>query len=242
MAKTTTEISPQEGAFLKECPDRASFRRERGVLLDLAGLQGIPTVLAHDEVTRIIRLSDAGKDLIQLTVNEGQAFSVSEIKRVLRGILEGLQTMHAKGIYHYDVTPRNVCIKGDISGDFQVTLVDFGLSFSRDKIPEAYRTQRVGTPSCLSPEHLAMTPELGEAADVFCAALTALQLIDGGGEVLSRSLGKIEPQVMMMYTNVPTHTRWGEAIPADLQALLKSMLNPDPQYRRSALCLALLGD
>jgi serine/threonine protein kinase len=242
MANTALNIPAQKDEHVKECPDRAAFRRERGILLDLAGLSGVPTLLSHDERTRILRISDAGKDLIQFTQHERHVFSVSQVRQVLRGILEGLQTMHAKGIYHYDVTPRNVCIQGDLSGSFKVTLVDFGLSFSRNKIPEAYRTQRVGTPSCLSPEHIAMKPELGEAADVFCAGLTILQLFDGGAVVLSRSLGKIEPQVMEAHRNVPERMRNGEPIPSDLQVLLKIMLNPDPEYRRSRLCLALLGE
>jgi len=40
---------------------------------------------------------------------------------------------------------------------------------------------------------------------------------------------------------VPTETSWGEPIPGDLNLLLRAMLAEDPTYRKSQLCLNLLG-
>jgi hypothetical protein len=68
-----------------------------------------------------------------------------------------------------------------------------------------------------------------------------LQVIQGGLDVFSSSYGKIEPQIREAHLQVPTKTSWGEPIPGDLNLLLKSMLAVDPTYRRSQLCLTMLG-
>lgn len=239
-ATPTARVSQSEGEFNKKFHDRGSYRSELDVLRGLK-TNIAPRLLGHDDSTMTLRLEHAGKDLLQLVSYEDYKFSVSQIRKVLGGLLKGLSELHAQRYCHYDVTPRNVCIAGELSQDFNVKLIDYGLSFSLDKIPETHKKQRIGTPSCLSPEHLACTPELGEAADVFCAGVTMLQVIQGGLDVFSPSYGKIEPQIREAYLQVPTKTSWGEPIPGDLNLLLKSMLAVDPTHRRSQLCLDLLG-
>lgn len=236
-----TRVTEDNGAFTKKFSDRGSYRSEldvlRGVKSDIA-----PKLLAHDDQRMTLRLEHAGADLLHLVTNEEQRFSVLQLKKVLSGLLQGLVELHSQGFCHYDVTPRNVCIHGDLAAsDFKVKLIDYGLSFALNKIPESHRTQRIGTPSCLSPEHLACKPEQGQAADVFCAGVTMVQVIQGGLDVFSLNYGRIEPQVREAHLQVPTKTNWGETIPGDLQLLLKTMLAQDPTHRRSQLCLALLG-
>lgn len=237
---TTTRVTEESGAFTKKFSDRGSYRSEldvlRGLKSDIA-----PKILEHDDKTMTLRLEHAGKDLLYLVTSEDHQFSVVQIKKILSGLLRGLVELHSQGFCHYDVTPRNVCIDGDLNKDFKVKLIDYGLSFALNKIPESHKTQRVGTLSCLSPEHLARRPELGEAADVFCAGVTMLQVIQGGLDVFSLSMGKIEPQVKEAHLQVPTRTSWGEPIPGELNLLLKAMLAQDPTHRRSQLCLSLLG-
>lgn len=237
---SSTRVTEEAGAFTKKFSDRGSYRSEldvlRGLKSDIA-----PKVIEHDDKTMTLRLEHAGKDLLYLVTNEDQRFSVNNIRKILSGLLQGLVDLHSQGFCHYDVTPRNVCIDGDLKGDFKVKLIDYGLSFPLNKIPETHKTQRIGTPSCLSPEHLACKPELGEAADVFCAGVTMLQVIQGGLDVFSLSYGKIEPQVREAHLQVPTQTMWGEPIPGDLNLLLKAMLSEDPTYRKSQLCFSLLG-
>lgn len=235
-----TRVTEDNGAFTKKFFDRGSYRSEldvlRGVKSDVA-----PKLLAHDDQRMTLRLEHAGTDLLHLVTNEEHRFSVPQLKKVLSGLLHGLADLHSQGFCHYDVTPRNVCILGDLTGDFKVKLIDYGLSFALNKIPESHKTQRVGTPSCLSPEHVACKPEQGQAADVFCAGVTMLQVIQGGLEVFSLNYGRIESQIREAHLQVPTRTTWGEPIPGNLNLLLKSMLAEDPAHRRSELCLALLG-
>lgn len=242
MAQTSTpQVTQNNGAFSKTFKDRDSYRSELDVLRGLKGTEVAPELLGHDDRTMTLHLANAGADLNYLLNSAEQSFSVSQIRRVMGGLLKGLSDLHSQGYCHYDVTPRNVCIDGDLQGDFRVKLIDYGLSFSLDKIPETHKKQRIGTPSCLSPEHLACTPQFGEAADVFCAGVTILQVVQGGLDVFSPSYGKIEPQIAEAHQQVPTKTFWGEAIPGQLTLLLKSMLTVDPTYRRSRLCLDLLG-
>jgi serine/threonine protein kinase len=236
----STRVTEDNGAFTKKFSDRSSYRSELDVLRGVKS-EVAPKLLDHDDQKMTLRLEHAGTDLLHLVTNEDQRFSVPQIKKILSGLLQGLVDLHSQGFCHYDVTPGNVCIHGDLNSDFRVKLIDYGLSFTLDKIPETHKNQRVGTPSCLSPEHLECKPELGQAADVFCAGVTMLQVIQGGLDVFSPTYGRIEPQVREAHLQVPTHTTWGEPIPGDLNLLLKAMLSQDPTYRRSELCLALLG-
>ena len=240
LTPTAPRVSQTENGFEKTFPNRRSYNRERRALgalqIDIA-----PRLLERDDATMTLRIEHAGKDLDWLLNGENQQFSVAQIRKVLGELLNGLKELHARGYCHYDVTPRNVCIAGDLASDYNVKLIDYGLSFRPDTIPETHRTQLVGTRSCLSPEHLACRPDLGEAADVFCTGITILQVIRGGLPVILPECGNLASQVRDAHTLIPTNTSWGEPLSSDLKIVLKSMLAVEPTYRRSKLCLSLLG-
>jgi serine/threonine protein kinase len=167
---------------------------------------------------------------------------MQQIRRVLAGILDGLTEVHGKGFCHYDVTARNVCITGDLNTTFGVKLIDFGLTFPLNNIPKAYQQQIIGTRSCLSPEHLSCSPQFGQAADIFCAGLTTVQMMQGGLDALSPLYGSLQTQVEQAYRLIPETTISGDTVPADFQQLLRVMLSKEPAQRGSStMCRKLLG-
>jgi serine/threonine protein kinase len=228
-------------AFVKHFPDRDSYRSERDVLRTIQG-PCFPRMFRSDDLGQTLYLEHVGSDLLTLVTTQRCDLTVAQITTVLAGILDGLTELHAKGYCHYDLTPRNVCITGDLSTTFSVKLIDFALTFPLDDIPNCYRTQTIGTRSCLSPEHLSRTPEHGKAADVFCAGITTLLLMQGGLDVFSSIYGNLERQVRDAVHLVPTETVYGERVPNDLQNLLKGMLQADPLQRLSSeQCRTLLS-
>jgi serine/threonine protein kinase len=53
-------------------------------------------------------------------------FTPKEIKMVMKGILEGLEVMHAHNVMHRDLKPENILLRKE--GDFDCVIADFGLS------------------------------------------------------------------------------------------------------------------
>lgn len=60
----------------------------------------------------------------------------SEIRFILKGILEGVQALHQNQIMHRDLTPSNVLY----DGKGPVKLIDFGLSRPTGTMPESKYT------------------------------------------------------------------------------------------------------
>lgn len=53
-------------------------------------------------------------------------FSSTEVKLVMKGILEGLEVMHQHKIMHRDLKPENILLRKE--GDFDCVIADFGLA------------------------------------------------------------------------------------------------------------------
>lgn len=235
-----SSVTYQDGIYLKHVPTKQQYKREVAILAALEGVSA-PKIHTRSDKDRTFHVESAGRDLESLLLQEEYRFNIGQIRQILRGLLLALQDIHSKNICHYDVTPRNVCINENSEDIFQVKLIDFGLSFFIDDIPESHRENNIGTPSCLSPEHVNRSPEYGIAADIFCAGITILQLIQGGDEFLSLSLGDLKKQLSSAAERIPSRTYWREEIPDDLKSALKVMLSVDPNHRLIDSALSFLG-
>jgi serine/threonine protein kinase len=251
----TTGTSRQDGVFVKRFPDKPSYMAELNALRGLRGSGIAPEILAHDNGTRTIRIADAGVTLRSFRTELQQSFSMSQLRRFASGLFDSLARLHSADFCHYDVKDDNICIQAharddgslDLERDFKVKLIDFGLSFKVDKIPDHYfNNKTLGTPVCRSPEHINGLPLHGKAADVFCAAATVLQVIEDMPEAFPLMFGNPERQIMAVRERVdlnrPLLSASGETVPKDVQAVLFSMLHPDPIERPSSkTCYHLLG-
>lgn len=252
---TDTRTSHEDGAFTKRFCDKPSYMAELNALRGLRGSGIAPEILAHDNGTRTIRIADAGVTLRSFRTELQQSFSMSQLRRFASGLFDSLARLHSADFCHYDVKDDNICIQAharddgslDLERDFKVKLIDFGLSFKVDKIPDHYfNNKTLGTPVCRSPEHINGLPLHGKAADVFCAAATVLQVIEDMPEAFPLMFGNPERQIMAVRERVdlnrPLLSASGETVPKDVQAVLFSMLHPDPIERPSSkTCYHLLG-
>lgn len=257
MSKLTQARTFQEteGFFVKQFADKPSYLAELNALRELSGTGVTPEILEYNDSKRILRIADAGITLRSLRVDLDHSFSMQQVRRLASGLCECLATLHAANFCHYDVKEDNICIQGevredgsyDLDQDFKVKLIDFGLSFRIDDIPQHYFTNtKLGTPVCRSPEHIQALPQFGKAADVFCAAATIVQIIDGSSEAFPLSLGNPARQILTAQERVELKqdmiSTSGEIVPKDLQMALFAMLHPDPNDRpRSETCYYLLA-
>lgn len=75
-----------------------------------------------------------------------------EIKKCLKQILEGVQFLHSFGIVHRDLKPQNILIQKTEDKDFQIKLIDFGLS--RVLAPKEHCNEPCGSLLYIAPEVL----------------------------------------------------------------------------------------
>jgi hemoglobin-like flavoprotein/Ran GTPase-activating protein (RanGAP) involved in mRNA processing and transport/tRNA A-37 threonylcarbamoyl transferase component Bud32 len=86
--------------------------------------------------------------------------------RVGKQIASGLVAVHASGVLHRDLTPRNVLVTNAGTRDERVTLVDFGVADALEPETVSGRTL-LGTPRFIPPEAFVAGAELDARCDLW---------------------------------------------------------------------------
>lgn len=247
-------ISLESGLFVKTFGDTTSYQAELAALTCLRDKGISPGIIDHDSTTQTLKIANAGSSLESIRRDQEHVFSMSQIHRFSKELMKALSVLHSENLCHYDLKEANICIAPnsdngttvDLDRDFSVTLIDFGLSFNLDEIPSSYiGNTNLGTPVCRSPEHLDGCPQYGQAADVFCAAATIVQLIKDEPEPFSLCYGKLDAQIRsaqeLVNPGYELKSASKEVVPRDLTMLLYAMLHPSPLDRpTSQMCFNLL--
>jgi len=160
--------------------------------------------------------------------------SPSEAGRLGCQIASALGAVHAAGIIHRDVSPRNIISSTDSEGNSRYVLLDFGIA-KLDGLGN--RTLgMVGTPRYIAPEQmrgraLPQSDMFGLGA-ILWWALTREKYMAGTDELavlLSRQLAQREP---------PDPRQIRPSIPAPVARLVSRLLHPQPEQRPGARAFA----
>ncbi|MGI9332931.1 MAG: serine/threonine-protein kinase, partial [Gammaproteobacteria bacterium] len=98
----------------------------------------------------------------------------AELERVLYPLLEGLERVHAKGVFHRDIKPPNILIRPDGSP----VLIDFGAARWESASDDSSLVS-ILTPEYAAPEQSYAGGEIGPWTDVYALAATAYRAIAG---------------------------------------------------------------
>ena len=115
-----------------------------------------------------------GDDLGQILKFRG-ILSETEALLYIRQIGEALTVIHAKGLLHRDIKPRNIMIR---TGNKIAVLIDFGIA--REFVPGLIQRHTVyRTPGFAPPEQYELEAPRGEYIDVYGLAATLYTLLTG---------------------------------------------------------------
>ena len=187
---------------------------------------------ADDSFYYVMELLD-GRDLESLVRAFGPV-SADRVVFLLRQACHSLAEAHARGLVHRDITPSNiyVCRMG-LDYDF-VKVLDFGLVTFHGK-PSMERTlatgshATTGTPAFMAPEVI-VGGEIDERTDVYALGCVAYFLLTG--QLVFTADTPIKMFLQHLQTRpVPPSERTELPIPPELESLILSCLEKDPQRR-----------
>jgi serine/threonine protein kinase len=105
-----------------------------------------------------------------------QNYTITDVRRWMKQIADGLQVVHAKKIVHRDIAPKNIMI----DHDDQAILIDFGLACIDGKFFQQDANIILGTPHFMSPEQAQGDSNWSTSqSDIFSLGSVMYQLLTG---------------------------------------------------------------
>ncbi len=205
------------------------FQQEAQLLKKLGGHPQIPELLAYleqDGEIFIVQTYLQGQTLLQ-EYNQYGCFEEGKIRHLLRSLLPVLQFVHDHQVMHRDIKPENI-MRGR---DGSLCLIDFGSSYQIVEGPADRPTAKTATLGYAAPEQL--RGQVLPTSDLYSLGLTCLRLLTG--HFLD---DRAEDP---LWNETAQSWRWPESdrLSPSLQALLATLLQPDPTDRFSSAQAAL---
>ena len=154
--------------------------------------------------------------------------------QVIEQAARALASAEACGVVHRDIKPSNIMLESDASGALTVKLIDYGVAKVMGPQAElgAEQTQAgfIGTPAFASPEQFAGAGQLpiDTRSDIYSLGVTFWFLLTGRTPFVGRSMEEIRAR---QSSELSLEQLRILHLPAQVIALVKSMLAPDPKDR-----------
>ncbi|WP_326741550.1 protein kinase domain-containing protein [Streptomyces sp. NBC_01768] len=210
---------------------RSRFRREITVARSVSGPH-LALLLDGDADAEVPWLATgyvAGPTL-SAAVRRAGAMDEAEVRMLGAGLARALAAVHAAGIVHRDVKPGNVMLAAD-----GPSLIDFGIARDSGATPLTTTSRMVGSPSFMSPEHVAGSGRVVPASDVFCLASVLCYAVTGRDPFGDGPVAAVLYRVKYVEADL-------DDVPDALRAVLERCLVADPAARPAAAELAELLD
>lgn len=154
------------------------FDREARSLYHLGEHDRVPRLYAHfcqDGQFYLVQEFIKGVELSE-EIKTGTKLSEVEVIKLLREILEVLQTIHQENIIHRDIKPSNIIRR---EKDGKLVIIDFGIvkEFSGDINPRQPNTTKIGSSGYMAPEQSLGYPQL--ASDIYAVGVMAILALSG---------------------------------------------------------------
>ncbi len=106
---------------------------------------------------------------------------------ILRQIVNALEFAHRNGVVHRDLKPSNIMLVEQMTGDFQVKLLDFGVAQTQQQSKTLTATgAMIGSPLYASPEQ-AQSDDLDHRTDIYSFGCLMYECLSGKPPFLGNS-------------------------------------------------------
>jgi eukaryotic-like serine/threonine-protein kinase len=164
-----------------------------------------------------------GRDLRQL--QDAAPPSVHESIEYLAQVCAGLTAAHQLGVVHRDIKPENLFV----TSDGVVKITDFGIA-RLTAAPKITLTGMLwGTPRYMAPEQVSDFSSVGPAADLYSLGVVAFELLTHRLPLDHPDLNQL--LVLQLTAEPPRLCSLCPGLPAQLDALVASLLQKDPRAR-----------
>jgi len=165
-----------------------------------------------------------------------QNLSLGETADILVQIVSAIETAHAAGVVHRDLKPDNVFLVKTTSGSPSVRVLDFGIAKLLGADGPTTETGLVteagsmlGTPCYMSPEQSFGEKPVDYRTDIWSLGVILYECLTGARPVEGDSIGQV---VKRLICNAITPISVVmPSLPADVTALIDSMLAREPEQR-----------
>ncbi|XP_066499100.1 serine/threonine kinase 17a like [Hoplias malabaricus] len=183
---------------------------------------------ARKEFVLVLECAAGGEIFNQCVAEDDEAFTETDVIRLVRQILAGVDLLHKKGIVHLDLKPQNILLTcAQPLGDIRI--VDFG--FSRHVDSKSEVRELMGTPEYAAPEVLDYDP-LSTATDMWSIGVLTYMMLTG----ISPFLGDNKQETFLYVSQV--NVDYSEEVFHGISDLaidfIKTLLCKDPSKRATA--------
>jgi len=152
------------------------FRREEeiGTRIDHPGVMKVFANPDRSQVYMVMEWLDGR--LLRQVLNGEKKLPVERAGKLMIGICEALDYVHANGVAHRDLKPENIMVS---DGD-EIHLIDFGIAASAGarRLTFAHFSQSLGTPDYISPEQV--RGKRGDArSDIYALGVMLYEMLTG---------------------------------------------------------------
>ncbi len=180
ISQRDTSTGEMNVSYAYEFPIDEIIRKVQRDCLSMSGGKGITNIVkvndwfSENNTTYYVTEYIEGVTLEDWVASNGR-FPWSEIYRKMKPIMTSLSVLHSKGIFHRDITPRNIFIR---TSDMEFILTDF--AFSRLNDPRYLASAVTSFATGYAPyEQRAFIMEDGSYTDIYAVAATMYYAVTG---------------------------------------------------------------
>jgi len=123
----------------------------------LYAMTDVPNIINTDELyLKNIVMDEYYEDLERMLAHNKFPRTFEQLKHIFFKILDGVNSMHRRRIYHQDLKPANVMIGRQVDEDHvemdDIAIIDFGLTYFGPRKEITRYTYPIGTPAFRPPE------------------------------------------------------------------------------------------
>jgi serine/threonine protein kinase len=200
----------------------------------------------HEGTPYLVMEHVVGHDLTREVAASGK-LPWSEAHAIIDQVCAALEVVHAAGLIHRDLKPRNIVLSR-VGGGVTAKVVDFGLSKSngpngRVGTPITREGMAVGSLHYMAPEQAIGSPRVDARADVFSLGCILYFLLMGEPPFSQRAIARAGRTGTALTFSSIHHRR--DDVPSYVDEVLRVALSPEPDHRfRSigAFRMALASD